>query len=63
MAWHCERSETERRRLTHALTALDVQLGTPVQDLCAMNKWWTMKCNLYLSTVTYAQIKELLEKN
>jgi hypothetical protein len=28
LIWHCERFETERRRLTDALTALDVQLGT-----------------------------------
>jgi hypothetical protein len=26
LIWHCERFETERRRLTDALTALDEQL-------------------------------------
>jgi hypothetical protein len=31
----CKRFETERR---HALTAKDVQLGTPVRDLCALKK-------------------------
>jgi hypothetical protein len=40
LIWHCERFETERRRQTDALTARDVQLGTPVQDLCALKKWW-----------------------
>jgi hypothetical protein len=35
LIWHCERFDTERRRLTDTLTALDVQLGTPVRDLCA----------------------------
>jgi hypothetical protein len=27
-------------------SALDVQLGTPVQDLCVLKKWWAMKCCL-----------------
>jgi hypothetical protein len=35
LIWHCERFESERRRLTDALTLLDVQLGTPLGDLCA----------------------------
>jgi hypothetical protein len=40
LKWHCERLETktERRRLTDAL---DEQVGTPVRDLCALNKWWS----------------------
>jgi hypothetical protein len=46
LIWHCERFETKRRRLTVALTALDVQLGTPVRDLCAQKKWQAMKCCL-----------------
>jgi hypothetical protein len=29
LIWYCKRFETERCRLTDALTALDVQLGTP----------------------------------
>jgi hypothetical protein len=33
LIWHYERFETD------ALTALDVQLGTPVQDSCALKKW------------------------
>jgi hypothetical protein len=35
-----ETVETERHRLE---TALDVQLGTPIQDLCALKKWRAMK--------------------
>jgi hypothetical protein len=34
---------TEKRHLTVALAALDVQLGTPVLNLCAQKKWQTMK--------------------
>jgi hypothetical protein len=33
LIWDCEKFETERRRLTDTLTALDVQLGTPVREL------------------------------
>jgi hypothetical protein len=47
LIWHCKRLETQRRRLTDALTALDVQFGTPVRDLCALKKWRTMKCCLH----------------
>jgi hypothetical protein len=43
---HCERFETERRRLTDALTALDVELRTPVRDLCVMKKLHAMECCL-----------------
>jgi hypothetical protein len=43
LIWHCERFETERHR--HR-TALDVQIGTPVLDLCALKKWRGMKCCL-----------------
>jgi hypothetical protein len=46
LIWHCRRVETERRRLTIAPAALDVQLGTPVRDLCAQNKWRAMMCCL-----------------
>jgi hypothetical protein len=42
----CERFETERRRLTDALTALDMQLGTSVRDLCVLKKWRSKKCCL-----------------
>jgi hypothetical protein len=48
LIWHCERFETERHRLTDALAALDVQLGTPVRDLCTLKKWRAMKCSLNL---------------
>jgi hypothetical protein len=46
LTWHCERFETERRRLTDALPALDMQLGTSVRDLCALKKSRAMKCCL-----------------
>jgi hypothetical protein len=42
LIWHCERFETERHRLTDALTVLDVQLQTIVRDLCALKKWRAM---------------------
>jgi hypothetical protein len=42
LIWYCERFETERRRLTDALTELDVELGTPVRDLCDLKKWRAM---------------------
>jgi hypothetical protein len=43
LIWDCERFETDNRRLTDALTALiDVQLWTPVRDLCALQKWQAM---------------------
>jgi hypothetical protein len=52
LIWYCERFETERRRLTDALTALDVQLGTTVRDLCVLKKWRAMKCCLdFLGTL------------
>jgi hypothetical protein len=38
-----ERFETDKRRLTDALTALDMQLETPVHDVCALKKWRAMK--------------------
>jgi hypothetical protein len=44
--WHCGRVETKKRRLTDAPAALDMQLGTPVRDLCAQNKWRAMMCCL-----------------
>jgi hypothetical protein len=34
------------RALTDALTALDVQLGTTVQELYALKKWRAMECYL-----------------
>jgi hypothetical protein len=46
LIWHCEIFETERRRLTDTLTALHVQLGTSVRDLCPLKKWRAMKCCL-----------------
>jgi hypothetical protein len=39
LIWYYERFKTERRRLADELTALDVQLGTPVRDLCALKEW------------------------
>jgi hypothetical protein len=46
LIWQCGRFEAERRHLNDAFAALDVQLGTPVRDLCAQKKWWAMKCCL-----------------
>jgi hypothetical protein len=46
LLWYCERFEAERHRLTDAFTALDVQRGTPVRDLCALKKWRAMGCCL-----------------
>jgi hypothetical protein len=46
LMWHCERFETERRSLTDALPALDMQLGISVRELCALKKWQAMKCCL-----------------
>jgi hypothetical protein len=46
LIWYYERFETERCRLTDALTALDVQFGTPALDLLALKKWRTKKCCL-----------------
>jgi hypothetical protein len=46
LIWHCKRFETERRRPTDAFTALDVQLGTLVQDSCALKMWRAMTCCL-----------------
>jgi hypothetical protein len=44
--WHCGRFETKRRCLTDALADLDVQLETPVRDLCTQMKWRALKCCL-----------------
>jgi hypothetical protein len=46
LLWYCERFEAERRRLTDAFTAVDVQRGTPVRDLCALRQWRAMGCYL-----------------
>jgi hypothetical protein len=46
LIWHCGRFETERRHLNDALTALVVQLGTPVRYFCAQKKCRAMKCCL-----------------
>jgi hypothetical protein len=46
LLWYCKRFEAKRRRLTDAFTALDVQRGTSVRDLCALKKWRAMKCCL-----------------
>jgi hypothetical protein len=46
LIWHCERFGSERHRLMDALSALDVQHGTPVRDLCGLRKWSAIKCCL-----------------
>jgi hypothetical protein len=40
---HFGRFKFKRLRLNDAHTALDVQLGTPVRDLCALKKWREIK--------------------
>jgi hypothetical protein len=47
--WHCERFRVERHRLIDALAALNVSIGIPIRDLCALKKWCAVvKCCLDL---------------
>jgi hypothetical protein len=41
---HFERFWLERHRLIDALAALDVSIGIPIRDLCALKKWCAVKC-------------------
>jgi hypothetical protein len=43
---HCERFWVERHRLIDALAALNVDIGIPIRDLCALKKWCAVKCCL-----------------
>jgi hypothetical protein len=40
----CERFRLERHRLIDALAALNVSIGIPIRDLCALKKWCAVKC-------------------
>jgi hypothetical protein len=44
LIWHCERFRLERHRLIGALTALNVSIGIPIRDLCALKKRCAVKC-------------------
>jgi hypothetical protein len=39
LIWHCERFRFERQPLIDALAALNVSIGIPIRDLCALKKW------------------------
>jgi hypothetical protein len=41
-----EKFRQERHRLIDALTALNVSIGIPIRDLCALKKWCALKCCL-----------------
>jgi hypothetical protein len=38
LIWHCERFRLEKHRLIGALAALNVSIGIPIRDLCALKK-------------------------
>jgi hypothetical protein len=46
LIWHCERFRLERHRLIDELAALNVGIGIPIRDLCALKKWCAVKCCL-----------------
>jgi hypothetical protein len=46
LIWHCERFRLEKHRLIGALAALNVSIGIPIRDLCALKKWCAVKCCL-----------------
>jgi hypothetical protein len=46
LIWHCERFQMERHRLIDALAALNVGIGIPIRDLCALKKWSAVNCFL-----------------
>jgi hypothetical protein len=46
LIWHCERFRLERHRLIDAVTTLNVSIGIPIRDLCALKKWYAVKCCL-----------------
>jgi hypothetical protein len=45
LIWHCERFRLERQRLIDALASLNVSIGIPIRDLCAL-QWCASKCCL-----------------
>jgi hypothetical protein len=46
LIWRCERFRVERHRLIDALAVLNVGIGIPIRDLCAIKKWCAVKCCL-----------------
>jgi hypothetical protein len=42
LIWHCERFRLERHHLIDALAALNVSIGIPIRDLCALKKWFAV---------------------
>jgi hypothetical protein len=46
LIWHWEGFRLERNRLIDALAALNVSIGIPIRDLCALKKWCVVKCCL-----------------
>jgi hypothetical protein len=38
LIWQCERFRVERHRLIDAIAALNVGIGIPIRDLCALKK-------------------------
>jgi hypothetical protein len=43
LIWHCERFRLKRH---HLIDALNVSIGIPTRDLCALKKWCVVKCCL-----------------
>jgi hypothetical protein len=47
--WECSRSEVERRQLLLGLKAVNIIEGTPIRDLCALQKWASLRlCHRFL---------------
>jgi hypothetical protein len=44
LIWHCERFRLEKPRLIDALAAMNISIGIPIRDLCALKKWCAVKC-------------------
>jgi hypothetical protein len=47
--WKCSRFEVERRQLLLGLAAVNIEEGTPIRDLCALQKWAALRlCHRFL---------------
>jgi hypothetical protein len=47
--WECSRFEVERCRLLLGLAAVNIKGGTPIRDLCALQKWAALRlCHRFL---------------
>jgi hypothetical protein len=46
LIWHCERLRLERHRFIVVLAALNMSIGIPFRDLCALKNWCAVKCCL-----------------